>query len=237
MPGVLYLVATPIGNVDDMTFRALNVLKSADVIVCEERREGDRLLRHFGIEKSVEMLNEHNEAAASFHILDHLKAGKNVALVSDCGTPVFSDPGQLLVRKAIQQGIRIIPIPGASSLMPALTVTGFSIDQFLFYGWLSPKKDRRRAELRQLLKERRTIVLMDTPYRLAPLLRDLAETFGTARRICIAFNLTLADEQMFYGTAIELQRKLADKEMKGEFVIVIEGRDNEPAGRTASRHS
>jgi 16S rRNA (cytidine1402-2'-O)-methyltransferase len=237
MPGVLYLVATPIGNVDDMTFRALNVLKSADVIVCEERREGDRLLRHFGIEKSVEMLNEHNEAAASFHILDHLKAGKNVALVSDCGTPVFSDPGQLLVRKAIQQGIRIIPIPGASSLMPALTVTGFSIDQFLFYGWLSPKKDRRRAELRQLLKERRTIVLMDTPYRLAPLLRDLAETFGTARRICIAFNLTLADEQMFYGTAIELQRKLSDKEMKGEFVIVIEGRDNEPAGRTASRHS
>ena len=236
MPGVLYLVATPIGNINDMTFRALNVLKSADVVVCEERREGEKLLRHFGIEKSVEMLNEHNEAAASFHILDHLKAGKSVALVSDCGTPVFSDPGQLLVRKAVQQGIKIVPIPGASSLMPALTVSGFTIDQFLFYGWLSPKKDRRRAELRQLLQERRTIVLMDTPYRLAPLLRDLAETFGTARRICVAFNLTLPGEQMFYGTATELSKKLSDKEMKGEFVIVIEGRDRDSAGRTASKH-
>ena len=236
MPGVLYLVATPIGNINDMTFRALNVLKSADVVVCEERREGEKLLRHFGIEKSVEMLNEHNEAAASFHILDHLRAGKSVALVSDCGTPVFSDPGQLLVRKAIQQGIKIVPIPGASSLMPALTVSGFTIDQFLFYGWLSPKKDRRRAELRQLLQERRTIVLMDTPYRLAPLLRDLAETFGTARRICVAFNLTLPGEQMFYGTATELSKKLSDKEMKGEFVIVIEGRDRDSAGRTASKH-
>ena len=237
MPGVLYLVATPIGNVDDITYRALSVLKSADLVVCEERREGERLLRHFGIEKPVEMLNEHNESAASYIILDHLKAGRSVALVSDCGTPVFSDPGQLLVRKAIQQAVRIVPIPGASSLMPALTVSGFSIDQFLFYGWLSPKKDRRRAELRQLLQERRTIVLMDTPYRLMPLLRDLAETFGTARRICIAFNLTLPDEQMFYGTATELHKKLSDKEMKGEFVIVIEGRDNESAGRTASRHS
>ena len=146
--------------------------------------------------------------------------------MSDCGTPVFSDPGQLLVRKAILEHIRIIPIPGASSLMPALTVSGFSIDQFLFYGWLSPKKERRRAELRQLLQERRTIVLMDTPYRLVPLLRDLAETFGTARRVCIAFNLTLPDERMFYGTASELFKRLSDKEMKGEFVIVIEGRDN-----------
>lgn len=237
MAGILYLVATPIGNVDDMTFRALNVLKGVDVVVYEERREGERLLRHYGIEKPVETLNEHNEAAASYNILDHLKAGRSVALVSDCGTPVFSDPGQLLVRKAIQGHIKIIPIPGASSLMPALTVSGFSIDQFLFYGWLSPKKERRRAELRQLLQERRTIVLMDTPYRLVPLLRDLAETFGAARRVCIAFNLTLPDEQMFYGTANELYKRFSDKEMKGEFVIVIEGRDNESAARTTPRRS
>lgn len=237
MLGVLYLVATPIGNVDDITFRALSVLKSADLVVCEERREGEKLLRHFEIHKPIETLNEHNESAASYNILDHLMAGRNVALVSDCGTPVFSDPGELLVRKAIQQGIKVVPIPGASSLMPALTVSGFSIDQFLFYGWLSPKKDRRRAELRQLLQEKRTIVLMDTPYRLAPLLRDLAETFGTARRICIAFNLTLSDEQVFHGTASELHMKLSGKEMKGEFVIVIEGRDNKSSGRTASRRS
>lgn len=228
MAGVLYLVATPIGNYDDMTFRALQVLKSVDLVVYEERREGERLLRHFQIQKPVESLNEHNEAAASHHILDCLQADKTVALISDCGTPVFSDPGQLLVRKAIEHGIRIVPIPGASSLLPALTVSGFSIDQFLFYGWLSPKKERRRAELKQLMQERRTIVLMETPYRLVPLLRDLAETFGTTRRICIAFNLTMPDEQMFYGTAVELYKRFSSKEIKGEYVLVIEGR---PTGR------
>jgi 16S rRNA (cytidine1402-2'-O)-methyltransferase len=237
MHGVLYLVATPIGNFDDITFRALKVLKDVDLVVYEERREGERLLRHFEIQKPVESLNEHNEAAASFNILDHLKSGKSVALVSDCGTPVFSDPGQVLVRKAIQQNIKIVPIPGASSLMPALTVSGFSIDQFLFYGWLSPKKERRRAELRQLVQERRTIVLMDTPYRLVPLLRDLAEAFGTSRRLCVAFNLTLPDERMFYGTATDLYKQFSAKEMKGEFVIVIEGRDNESAAKSTSRKS
>ena len=230
MAGVLYLVATPIGNYEDMTFRALNVLKSVDLVVYEERREGERLLRHFQIAKPVESLNEHNEAAATEVILRHLNAGKNVALVSDCGTPVFSDPGQLLVRKAIEQKIRIVPIPGASSLLPALTVSGFSIDQFLFYGWLSPKKERRRAELKQLMQERRTIVLMDTPYRLVPLLRDLAETFADTRRICIAFNLTMPDEQMFYGTAAELYRQFASRDVKGEYVIVIEGRPIERRG-------
>ncbi|MBI5473388.1 MAG: 16S rRNA (cytidine(1402)-2'-O)-methyltransferase [Ignavibacteriae bacterium] len=224
MSGVLYLVATPIGNLDDITFRALSVLRSVDLVVYEERREGERLLRHFQIEKPVESLNEHNESAASYNILAHLKNGKSVALVSDCGTPVFSDPGQMLVRKAIEQKIKLVPIPGASSLMPALTVSGFSIDQFLFYGWLSPKKERRRAELKQLMQERRTIVLMDTPYRLVPLLRDLAETFADTRRVCVAFDLTMPDEQMFYGTATELHKKFSAKEIKGEFVIVIEGR-------------
>jgi 16S rRNA (cytidine1402-2'-O)-methyltransferase len=227
MPGTLYLVATPIGNYDDMTVRALNTLRSADLVIYEERREGDRLMRHFGIEKPVETLNEHNEAASSHNILHHLRTGKNVALVSDCGTPVFSDPGQLLVAKAIAAGIRIVPVPGASSLMPALTVSGFPIDQFLFYGWLSPKKERRRTELRQLREERRTVVQMDTPYRLVPLLRDIAEVFGTSRRMCIAFNLTLPDEQMLYGTPVALHALCSSKEMKGEYVIVIEGRVRE----------
>jgi 16S rRNA (cytidine1402-2'-O)-methyltransferase len=156
MTGVLYLVATPIGNVDDMTFRGLSVLRAADLIVCEERREGERLLRHFEIAKPLETLNEHNEAAATHTILEILRSGKSVAVISDCGTPVFSDPGQLLVRKAVEEQIRVVPIPGASSLLPALTVSGFSIDQFLYYGWLSPKKERRRAELRQLQQEHRT---------------------------------------------------------------------------------
>lgn len=228
MAGILYLVATPIGNVQDMTFRALDVLRSVDLVVCEERREGDRLLKHFDISKPLETLNEHNEAAATHTILQALRGAKSVALISDCGTPVFSDPGQMLVRAATEAGVRVVPIPGASSLMPALTVTGFSIDQFLYYGWLSPKKERRRAELRQLQQERRTIVLMETPYRLSALLRDLADTFGDTRRCCLAFNLTLPEERIFHGTAVQLFRELGPKELKGEFVIVIEGRRSEP---------
>ncbi len=225
MKGTLYLVATPIGNFADMTFRAVEVLKQVDVVVYEERKEGGRLLRHFGIEKPVESLNEHNEAAATFLILDHLTNGKNVAVVSDCGTPVFSDPGQLLVRKAIDAGIKVVPIPGASSLMPALTVSGFSIDQFVFYGWLSPKRPRRVAELQQLKRERRTIVLMDTPYRLLALLKDISDTFGATRRLCVAFDLTLPDEEIFHGTGPQLLDKLTKLDKKGEFVVVIESND------------
>ncbi len=222
MKGTLYLVATPIGNFADMTFRAIEVLKQVDVVVYEERKEGGRLLRHFGIEKPVESLNEHNEAAATFIILDHLKKGKSIAVISDSGTPVFSDPGQLLVRKAIDDGIKVVPIPGASSLMPALTVSGFSIDQFVFYGWLSPKRPRRVTELQQLKRERRTIVLMDTPYRLLALLKDISDVFGSSRRLCVAFDLTLPDEEIFHGTAPQLVEKLTKLDKKGEFVVVIE---------------
>jgi 16S rRNA (cytidine1402-2'-O)-methyltransferase len=234
MTGALYLVATPIGNFDDITFRALEVLKSADLIVYEERREGERLMRHYGITKPVESLNEHNEAAASQNILRHLKAGRNVALISDGGTPVFSDPGSILVRKAVREALRVVPIPGASSLMPALTVSGFPIDRFVFYGWLSPKKERRRAELKHLMQEKRTIVLMDTPYRLVSLLRDLAETFGETRRVCLAFNLTMPDERIFHGTSAGLHRELGARELKGEFVVVIEGRSTDPSMRPGS---
>ena len=224
MNGILSLVATPIGNPDDMTVRGLKVLREADLIVCEERREGERLLRRLEISKPLEMLNEHNEAAATQTIIELLLAGKNVAVISDCGTPVFSDPGQMLVRRAVELQIRVVPVPGASSLMPALTVSGFAIDQFLYYGWLSPKKERRRVELRQLLQEQRTIVIMETPYRLSSLLRDLAETFGETRRCCLAFNLTMPDEQIFHATAAGLYRQLGSKDMKGEFVVVVDGK-------------
>jgi 16S rRNA (cytidine1402-2'-O)-methyltransferase len=224
MKGVLYLVATPIGNVDDMTIRGLSVLRAVDLIVCEERREGERLLRHFQIEKPLEMLNEHNETAATHTILQVLQGGKSVAVISDCGTPVFSDPGQLLVRKAVEEEIRVVPVPGASSLLPALTVSGFPIEQFLYYGWLSPKKERRRAELRQLQQEQRTFVLMETPYRLSSLLHDLADTFGESRRCCLAFNLTLPDERIYHDTPAGLYRTLGTKDLKGEFVVVIDGK-------------
>ncbi len=223
MSGILYLVATPIGNLEDITNRAVRVLGEVDLVVYEERKEGGRLLRNFGIDKPVESLNEHNEAAATQVILERLKEGKSVALVSDAGTPVFSDPGHLLVRKAIEHHITIVPIPGASSLMPALIVSGFPIDQFVFYGFLSPKRNRRIAELQDLRKEKKTIVLMDAPYRLVQLVRDVAEVLGNSRRMCVAFDLTLPTEEIFHGSAIELYQQFAREDKKGEFVVVIEG--------------
>lgn len=222
MPGILYLVATPIGNLEDMTSRALRILGEVNLVVYEERKEGARLLRHFNLEKPVESLNEHNESAATYIILDKLKEGKSVALISDAGTPVFSDPGQLLVRKAIEQHIKIVPVPGASSLMPALTVSGFPIDQFVFYGFLSPKHNRRLAELQELKKEKRTVVLMDAPYRLVQLVRDIAEVLGNARKICVAFDLTLPTEEIFHGTATQLCQQFARSEKKGEFVLILD---------------
>ncbi len=224
MSGTLYLVAIPIGNYDDITFRALKVLKEVDVVVCEERSEGMRLLHHYGIEKPLETLNEHNEIAASSIIIDRLKGGTSVALISDAGTPVFSDPGQVLVEKAINYNIKIVPIPGASSLLPALIVSGFPIKEFVFAGFLSPKRERRLTELRQLKKEQRTIVLMDTPYRLVQLLRDMAEVFGETRRVCVAFDLTLPSEEIYHGTPPQLYQQFLKDKKKGEFVVVLEGK-------------
>jgi 16S rRNA (cytidine1402-2'-O)-methyltransferase len=227
MSGILYLAATPIGNYDDITIRALNVLKSVDVIVGEEIRECRRLLKHYGIDKPVDLINEHNEQEDSDKIIGLLKADKNVALISDSGTPVFSDPGRLLVRKTIAQKIKVIPLPGASSLLPALTVSGFDIDKFVFVGWLSPKSDKRKIELRELLKEKRTMVLMDTPYRLTQLLRDMSDVFGQSRKLSLSYNLTMEDEEIFYGTAKQLYENLSKRNLKGEFVIVVEGIDKQ----------
>ncbi|MGB2866806.1 MAG: 16S rRNA (cytidine(1402)-2'-O)-methyltransferase [Bacteroidota bacterium] len=224
MEATLYLVATPIGNLEDITFRAIRVLKEVDIVVFEERKEGARLLRHFGIEKPVESLNEHNEAAAARIIIEKLKEGRSVALISDAGTPVFSDPGNLLVRQAIQEKIKIVPIPGASSLLPALTVSGFAINQFLFYGFLSPKRERRIRELQLLKRDTHTIVFMDTPYRLVQLIRDIAEVFGDNRRVCVAFDLTLPSEEIFHGTAPKLLELFMKTGKKGEFVVVLEGK-------------
>ncbi|MEX2116504.1 MAG: 16S rRNA (cytidine(1402)-2'-O)-methyltransferase [Bacteroidota bacterium] len=222
MAGILYLVATPIGNPEDITMRAVRILKDADIVVYEERREGARLLRRYGIEnKPVENLNEHNEPAASSVILEKLREGKNVALISDGGTPVFADPGQVLVQRAIAAGIRIVPIPGASSILPALIVSGFPIQSFVYYGFLSPKRNRRITELQQLKRDARTIVLLETPYRLVQLMRDVSEVIGGTRKICVAFDLTLPTEEIFRGTAPDLYAKFQKEEKKGEFVVVL----------------
>jgi len=222
MSGTLYLVATPIGNWDDITFRALKVLAGADLVVCEETREGHRLLRQYKlIEKNIEELNEHNENDACSRILTFLEEGKNTALISDAGTPLFADPGYTLVSQAIERGISVIPIPGPSSLLPALIVSGFPINEFVFQGFLSPKSDIRKKELHKLKHEHRTIAFLETPYRLVPLLADMAQIFGNERDVCIAFNLSMEDEQIFRGTSVNLHNKFVEHKIKGEFVIVV----------------
>ena len=222
MSGTLYLVATPIGNWDDITIRALKVLTNANLVVCEEEREGRRLLRQYNLaEKDIEELNEHNEEEACSRILNFLDEGKTVALISDAGTPVFADPGYTLVTQAIERRIMVVPIPGPSSLLPALIISGFPINEFIFHGFLSPKSDIRKKELHKLKHERRTIALLETPYRLVPLLADMATIYGTERDVCIAFNLTMEDEQIFRGSSIDLYNRFAEHKIKGEFVIVI----------------
>ncbi len=223
MTGTLYLVATPIGNYEDITLRALKVLNDVDVVVCEELKEGRKLLRQYGIQKPLESLSEHNEQQQTPQVLEHLREGRDIALVSDCGTPVFSDPGLLLVQQAIASHIRVVPVPGASSLTAALVVSGFPIDKFVFYGLLSPKRDIRRKELRQLKTEHRTTVLLDAPYRLLPLLEDIAAVLGPDREACVAYDLTMPTEDIQRGTAKEMLDYWKANNRKGEFVLVLKG--------------
>ncbi|MGE5496464.1 MAG: 16S rRNA (cytidine(1402)-2'-O)-methyltransferase [Syntrophothermus sp.] len=221
MNGKLYLVSTPIGNYDDITLRALNVLKSADFIICEEYREARRLLSHYQIEKELHSLNEHNEQEGINDLLLRFVNGESAALISDCGTPLFSDPGHLLVDVCISQKIEVIPVPGASSLMPALIGSGFDFEKFYFYGWLSPKKDERRLELQKLRSINSVIVLMDTPYRLKTLMADVAKAFGPGTRVSLAYELTMKGEKFYRGSASEILSIAETKNLKGEFVLVV----------------
>jgi len=220
----LYLVSTPIGNYDDITLRAIKVLNDVDFIICEEFKEAKRLLSHLKIDKELVSLNEHNEEDSSLEIFNKIKEGKKAALISDCGTPLFSDPGNLLVKMCIDNGIEIVSIPGANSLLPALIGAGFKIDKFYYAGWLSPKSDIRRKELLRLKNVKELIVIMETPYRLKTIMTDLSKTFGGLKQISIAFDLTLPTEKYYRGTISDLLQLVIKDKLKGEFVIVINNR-------------
>ena len=224
MNGKLYLVSTPIGNYDDITLRGLRILAEADFIICEEFKEGRRLLSHYKIEKELLELNEHNEEEVVNDILLKILNGQKAALVSDCGTPLFSDPGHLLVDICISQKIDIIPVPGADSLLPALTGSGLDFEQFFYYGWLSPKKDIRRQELYKLKHMNYVIVILDTPYRLRALLADIVKMLGKNIRVVLAFELTKKEEKFYRGTAEEILRIAEDKKLKGEFVLLVDNK-------------
>jgi 16S rRNA (cytidine1402-2'-O)-methyltransferase len=226
MNGKLYIVSTPIGNYEDITLRALNILKSVDLIICEEYREGRRLLANYKIEKELAELNEHNEKEAVDDILMQIIEGKNVALISDCGTPLFSDPGHLLVDVLISQKIQVVPVPGASSIMTALVGSGFDIEKFYYYGWLSPKREERRVQLIRLKGIHELIILMDTPYRLKSLLTDVAKILGNNVPVVLAYQLTMGNERFYRGTAGSVLDIAEKNNLKGEFVLIVNNRKN-----------
>jgi len=221
MKGNLYIVSTPIGNYDDITIRGLNILKNADFIICEEFKEARRLLSHYQISKELVSLNEHNEKEVVNDIILRLIEGNSAALISDCGTPLFSDPGHLLVEICISQNIKVVPVPGGNSLLPALTGSGFDIEKFYYYGWLSPKKDIRRQQLLQIKRINEVIVILDTPYRLKSLLTDIVKILGKNIPSVLAFQLTMENEKFFRGTAEEILNIAEKRNLKGEFVLIL----------------
>jgi 16S rRNA (cytidine1402-2'-O)-methyltransferase len=221
MKKTLFIVSTPIGNYEDITLRALNVLREVDFIICEEFNEARRLLNKYKIEKDLVELNEHNEEKVSDEILMMILDGKSAALISDCGTPLFSDPGHLLVDLAIQNKIDVVPVPGVSSLLAALVGSGLDFEKFYYYGWLSPKKDIRRKQLLDLKRRKGTFVLMDTPYRLKTLMEDIVKILGANIPCVLAFELTKEREKFYRGNAGNILNHVEKENLKGEFVLII----------------
>jgi len=221
---MLYIVSTPIGNPDDITLRALQILREANTIICEERREGARLLRHYQIDNTLVELNEHTEREYVPVLIERLKRGETLALISDHGTPLLADPGARLVKQAIAQAIQVSAVPGASALLAALVSSGMSLERFRFVGFLPAKKELRRAALAQLRNERDTWVVFDAPYRLNAVLTDLRGALGAERRVAVACNLTSESEQIIRGTMQQIVEHFQKHPFKGEFVIVVAGK-------------
>jgi 16S rRNA (cytidine1402-2'-O)-methyltransferase len=221
-PG-LYIVSTPIGNLRDMSLRGLETLAAADVIYCEDTRTSARLLEHYGIEAPRKALHDHNERALVETILADLGRGGRVALISDAGTPLLSDPGFPLVRAAREAGLPVFATPGASALLAGLAVAGLPTDSFSFAGFLPAKSGARQTALRELLGRRDTLVFYESPRRLGETLAAMAEIFGVARLAAVALELTKKFERVFRAPLGELAAQFADAETKGEAVILVEG--------------
>ncbi len=224
-PG-LYLVATPIGNLEDITLRALRVLKEVDRIACEDTRQTQKLLNHFAITTPTVSYHQHNEQARAAELLTLLQRGGRVAVVSDAGTPAFSDPGLELVRAAVSAGVRVIPIPGANAALSALIASGMETDRFLYVGFLAAKPGARRGELEALaasVTEPRTLVLYEAPHRILETLTDVEAVWGESVRVAIGRELTKLHEEFLRGTAGEVRLALAARErIRGEMVLLIE---------------
>ena len=219
----LYIVPTPIGNLEDITLRAIRVLEEVDFILAEDTRTSSVLLKHLNIEKPLRSHHKFNEHATVRAVAEAIEAGKNVALISDAGTPGISDPGFLLVRTCVEEGIEVETLPGATACIPALVQSGFPCDRFCFEGFL-PQKKGRMKRLTELAEESRTIIFYESPFRVVKCLEQLAEVFGAERRVAVSREITKKFEQTVRGTLAEVIAHFKKQQPKGEFVIVVAGK-------------
>lgn len=232
----LYVVATPIGNLEDISARALNILRHVDLILAEDTRHSSRLLQHYGINTPVQSLHDHNESRQLPVLLDQLRTGRTLALITDAGTPLINDPGYPLVRAAHAEGIRLIPVPGPSALICALSVSGLPTDRFAYEGFLPPKRAARRKRLMELAAEPRTLVFYEVPHRIYASVEDMIECFGPDRMATLAKELTKHFETIYKHTLAGILDWLGADPLrqKGEFVLVVEGL---PAGKSSEVES
>jgi 16S rRNA (cytidine1402-2'-O)-methyltransferase len=220
--GCLYIVATPIGNLDDITLRALRVLKEVDLIAAEDTRHSRTLLNHYAIATPLTSYHQHNEKTKARQLLARLERGDNIALISDAGTPVISDPGYRLVVEAIRGGIQVVPLPGACALTAVLSAAGLPTDRFIFEGFLSAKKAERRERLRTLSTETRTLAFYEAPHRLGETLSDLIEILGD-REIVVAREVSKIHEEFLRGRLTEVAGQLRDRQIRGELTLLVSG--------------
>ena len=222
--GILYLVATPIGNLDDITLRAIKILKEVDLIAAEDTRHTIKLLNHLEISKPMISYHRHNEEFRCEYLIKELKEGKNIALVSDAGTPGISDPGEEIVKESIKQNIKIIPIPGACAMINALIASGISTKEFCFYGFLPLNKKNRREKLEEIKNVNKTIILYEAPHKIKNTLEDLKNILDENRKVVLAREITKIHEEFIRGSINEILSKI--DELKGEMVLIIEGNYN-----------
>ena len=221
--GTLYIVATPLGNLGDMTYRAVETLRAVDLIACEDTRTSQTLLAHFDIHKPLVSYHNFNEHKITERLIKRLQAGENIALISDAGTPSVSDPGFVIVREAITQGINIVPIPGASAVITALAVSGLATDAFIFYGFLPQTQGKRRTVIESLAERRETLIFYESPFKIHKLIDLLGEILGN-RRVVLCRELTKKFEEIMREDLEALKGKIAGRTPKGEITIVIEGK-------------
>ena len=226
LKGTLYIVSTPIGNLEDITLRALKVLKEVDVIAAEDTRHSSKILTHYGISKPLISYWGEKEKVKSTEILERLHSGRSVALVSDAGTPGISDPGAVLIKRAIEEGLSVVSIPGASALIAALSISGLSTEEFTFMGFLPARKSQRQKILKELSLEPRTLVFYEAPHRILETMSDMKEIFG-GRKAAVVKEISKIYEEILRGSISEILNKLERSTIAGEYVIVVERRAEE----------